>query len=131
MAPQVCIFGDTKPEFALADAISYVSSIGRDDYGCIWLRHENGAQLAIMIRGQQAYPHFFPSGDHPGWQIAAIEAGNWDTSVEFHADNGELTPMPLALVLPIERTVELLQYFWQYGERTPRERWTSLAAGEP
>lgn len=131
MDPQVHIFHDAKPGLTFADAIRYVSGIAPDNYGCIWLRHESGTQLAIMIKGQQTYSHFFPCGDHPGWQVAATEAGDWDTSVNFRADNGELTPMPLALVLPIERSVEILRHFWQHGERTLREQWTSLAAGEP
>jgi hypothetical protein len=131
MDPQVYIFRDAKPASTLADAINYISGVAPDDYGCIWLRHDNGTQLAIMIKGQQAYPHFFPRDDHPGWQVAAPEAGDWDTSVTFHADNGELTPMPLALVLPTERTLEILRYFWHHGERSPAEQWTSLVDGEP
>jgi len=131
MDPLVHIFRETKPEFTLSEAINYLSSISGDEYGCIWLRHENGTQLAIMINGQRAYPHFFPSGDHPGWQIAAKEGADWDTLVKFRADNGEPTPMPLALVLPIERTVEILRHFWEHGKRTPGEHWTSLVAGEP
>jgi hypothetical protein len=59
MDPQVHIFHDAKPGFTLADAVGYISGIAPDDYGYIWLRHENGTRLAIMIKGQQTYPHFF------------------------------------------------------------------------
>jgi hypothetical protein len=84
-----------------------------------------------MINGQQTYLHFFPGGDHPGWQIAAPEAANWDDEVDFRADNHEPTPMPLALVVSVERAMKVLEFYSVHGRPTEGERWTSLVAGEP
>jgi hypothetical protein len=131
MAPEVHIFRDRKSGFTLKDAIKYVSSFTLGEFGCLWLYHENGTQLAIMVNGRQAYPHFFPAGDHPGWQIAVPEDANWDTDIDFRADNQEPTPMPSALVVSVERAIKVLEYYWGHGQPTKEERWTSLVAGEP
>ena len=97
----------------------------------MWLYHANGSQLAIMINGQQTYPHFFPAGDHPGWQVAADDDADWDTEIDFLADNQEPTPTPLALVVPVDRTVEILTHYWHNGSRSETEAWANLMDGVP
>ena len=128
---KVHLFRLEKPSPTLEEAESYVASFTPGSFGCILLHHPNGTQLAVMINGNQTYPHYFPAADHPGWQPAAENDADWDTEVEFLADNGEPTPMPLALVVPVERTLAILRYFWQHGGRADEVTWTSLVDGEP
>lgn len=128
---KVYLFQQEKLSLTLGEAESYVASFTPGSFGYIWLHHPNGTQLAVMINGKQTYPHFFPDADHPGWQLAAEHYADWDTEVEFLADNGEPTPMPLALVVPVDRTTAILRYFWKHGSRTDQDTWTSLVDGEP
>jgi len=125
------LFREVKPDFSLKEATDYLTSFGDDGFGCLWLYHPNGTQLGIMINGQRSYPHFFPAADRPGWQIAATNDADWNTMIEFLADNREPTPMPLALVVPVERCVDIVTYYWENGGRNDKENWTSLVAGEP
>src|SRR5262245_31341823 len=103
MSVRIQICCNEMPGFTLEDAIKYVSSFSPGEFGCLLLCHDNGTLLNLMINGHQAYPHFFPSGDHPGWQIAAPEGSDWRTEVEFRLDDVEPTPMPLAVVVSVER----------------------------
>ena len=128
---EVELFGKLTPTFTLQEAEDYVASFTTESYGCIWLHHANGSQLAIMINGDQAYPHFFPAGDHPGWQVAPDDDGDWDTMIDLLADNGEPTPMPHALIVPIDRALAILAHYWQHGSRIDSETWTSLIDDEP
>src|SRR5262245_14865287 len=125
------VFIGKTPDFTLADAVQYLSSFSSGGLGCLWLYHDNRTKLLIMINGCQVYPHFFPEGDHPGWQIAAPAGADWRTEVDFRIDGDEPKPMPLALVVSVERAVEVLKIYWEHGQPTEKERWTSLVAGEP
>ena len=128
---EVYLFRDAKPSLTLQQAVDYLTSFQTDTFGCMWLHHSNATQLAIMINGRQTYPHFFPAGDHPGWQVAAKDDADWDTEIDFLADNHEPTPMPLALAVSVDRTVEILTHYWHNGSRTEVETWASLIDGEP
>lgn len=128
---EVFLFREAMPSFSLQHATEYLTSFTAGSYGCISLYHQNGTQLSVMVNGRQTYPHYFPSDDHPGWQVVGEDDSDWDTEVDFLAENREPTPTPIPLVIPVERTLEILTHFWNYGRRTAAERWTSLVDGEP
>ena len=72
MAPEVNIFRDKMSGFTLEDAIKYVSSFSPREFGCLWLYHDNGTQLAIMINGRLAAVGVVPCQAKPTReQIAA------------------------------------------------------------
>ncbi|MEM6473470.1 MAG: hypothetical protein AAF802_28180 [Planctomycetota bacterium] len=131
MTPEAHIFRERQDAFTVLNATEYVSSFQSGRFGCLWLRHPSGTQLAVMVNGSYSYPHFFPAGDHPGWQIAPSDDADWETEIDFRADNGEPTPMPLALVICTKRVTEVIQNYWQDGEMPNTEQWTSLIEGEP
>ena len=94
MPPETHIFREKQDAFTVENAIEYVSSFHSGVFGCLWLRHPRGTQLAVMVNGSHAYPHFFPADDHPGWHVAPCNGADWETEIDFRADNGEPTPMP-------------------------------------
>lgn len=81
---EVFFFQEARHACTLENVVEYLTSFVDKSFGCLWLHHENGTQLAIMINGCQAYPHFFPADSHPGWQIEADKHDDdWDTYVDF------------------------------------------------
>lgn len=128
--PEIHIFCQMQDIFTFEDVIEYVLSFQVGGFGCLRLCHPYGTQLAIMINGNQIYPHFFPIGNHPGWRIAVAADADWEIDIEFRTDNNNPISIPLALVVNVERAIEIIRQYWEDGEMPQAEEWAGLSAGK-
>ena len=96
-----------------------------EKFGSFWLDHPSGTKMALLVNGDEACIHFFPGGDHPGFQPEA-RAGDWSQHVEFRADNYEITPIPRPLVLPLTEALILIEEFFASGSLPAAIQWTEL-----
>jgi hypothetical protein len=95
------------------------------EFGSFWLWRESGSSMALMVRGDDAYIHFFPEKGHPGFQPEESEQGG-DECVEFRADNFELTPMPRSLVLSATKGISIFEEYFTTGAKSELIIWTEL-----
>lgn len=95
---------------------------------CVWIRADSGSQLAIMLNGKIGYPHYFPASDHPGFQLKPAADADWETEVEFIADNREPTPMPAALTTGLPIILSLSKEFYESDGQLPNSQveWAEL-----
>lgn len=81
--------------------------------------------MALLVNGDKACIHFFPGGDHPGFQTEA-RTGDWSQHVEFRTDNYEITPIPHPLLLPLSEALSLVDDFFVSGSPPAAIKWTEL-----
>ena len=94
-------------------------------FGSFWLWHESGSSMALMVRGEDSYIHFFPKKGHPGFQPEERDQGG-DDYVDFRADNFVLTPMPRSLVLPVKSGISIFEEYFTTGSKSASVTWTEL-----
>lgn len=96
-----------------------------EQFATFWLSSANGSSMALMIRGADAYIHFFPRKDHPGYQPEANTAGD-ERWVEFLADNYERTDIPRSLVIPTEKATAIFEEYFRTGAPSASIIWVEL-----
>ena len=92
-------------------------------FGSFWLWHPTGTELALMVNGSDAYIHFLPGGDHPGYQAAVRDRSD---EILFLADNYEPTPMPRFTTIPLATALIAVEEFFRSGQRPSSISWDSL-----
>ena len=121
----VSIFKDFKTDFELEEVVDYIKKRGGEEMGCIWITHDCGVELAIMLNKEKAYIHFFPGGDHAGFQLSPKDE-NAGKMIEFLADNGESTPMSSEYVVDVGVAIDVAKCFWNTGQRANEYSWDEL-----
>lgn len=96
-----------------------------DRYQTLWLYHDNGTELAVMLNADIANIHYFPTIGHPGF--VSIGTGSPDApAVDFLADNGEPTQVPAEHVVSSADAEAVIRDYWSSGERSAIITWSEL-----
>lgn len=119
-------------------------------YGSFWLWHESGAELGIMINGEDAYLLFIAADGSPqkspplGTRVAgpvtyegtgeaaslystySEGADSPDEQIDFLADNYEPTPMNRLYTAPLAHAMKAIDAFFESGERSHSIQWLLL-----
>lgn len=98
----------------------------KSELGSFWFYHPSGTELSVMVNRQDAYVHFFPGDASAGYRPIGAEPDMWESFVEFLADNYESTPVPRAMVVPIERAILAVEEFYQSGAKPEALEWEQL-----
>jgi len=136
----------------LAELHEHLLSRDRGFYGSFWLWHDSGAELAVMINGDDSYvlfissdraaqhstldlmtnpnvPRAYIGSEGPSLYSSYSEDAEYpDEEVDFLADNYEPTPMSKRYTVPHSQALIVMEEFFISGERSTNIRWYELSA---
>ena len=96
-------------------------------FASFWLWHDNGAEMAVMLNGQQAHIHFFPNdGSEGAYSLATVPPEHPEETVEFVANTGEPNPVRRRMVIDMPSAEEAIIFFFKTGERSDKLTWEDM-----
>jgi hypothetical protein len=95
-------------------------------YGSFWLYHPDGPEMGLMVNDEEAYVHYFPGDGSAGYRPIGTTPDDWEDTVEFLADNYEVTPIPRAMVVPLQKAMAVIEEFFAASALPKTLQWERL-----
>ncbi len=96
----------------------------------IWISEEiENPCMAMLVKNDYAYLHFFPEEGHPGFQSVGQDTDldeDGDSTFYTGSDSGEEVSVPNYAVLPFQMAVNAVKEFFETKEMPQSVDWEEL-----
>jgi hypothetical protein len=117
-----------KDEFninSLSELVSLLEKIKEYKYCEIWLDNGEEKFLALLKNADNAFLTFIDNKNGSDFYSVSPDVKDENEELDFYLSNGQQDFYPIKLVIPLEKGIQALKYFYLTGSLEPNIEWSN------